>query len=129
VARLTTQALVNELVRNGQRDHEKAEAVKKRRNAVEALRVAVVNHPDEETRHFCAELLREANETTAVPELIEALRDRSPHVRFDALSALSRILKTDVGWWLGVEAYQDSPGRIHRRVAEWWKRNERYVWW
>jgi len=48
---------------------------------------------------------------------LEALRDTSPHVRFDALSALSSILKADVGWWLNVEAYHSRPATMLTRVA------------
>ena len=129
MASITTDALVGDLVRDGRRQEDKADLLRKRRNAVKALRVAVVSHPDEEVRHFCAELLREADDTAAVPELIKALRDASPHVRFDALSALAQILKIDVGWWLDVEAYRDPPVKIHRRVAAWWRQNRRYVWW
>jgi HEAT repeat protein len=111
------------------RDLPRAEVVKSRRNAVECLCRALLSHPDEERRHFCAELLREAGDTAAVPALIIALRDKSPHVRFDVLSALCKILKVDLGWWLNIEAYDSTPGRMHRRAAEWWKRNRHYVWW
>src|SRR4051812_15436469 len=96
----STAELVDRLVVGGVCQREVVDELVRRRNAVEALSVAVVDHPDEETRHLAAELLRDADRTSAVPALIEALRDSSPHVRFDALSALSKILRVDVGWWL-----------------------------
>jgi HEAT repeat protein len=122
-------SLIDGLSKEGKWHEENAEALRKRPRAVKELRAALLRHPDPDVREGCAELLAEFEDTAAVPQLIEALRDTSPHVRFDALSALSRILKADVGWWLNIEAYQSRPAAMHRRVTEWWKRNRRYVWW
>jgi HEAT repeat protein len=121
--------MIDRLVVNGKVQHSVVEALGSRPRAVPALRKAVISHPDPEVRHVCAELLRDAEDSSAVPELIEALKDESPHVRFDALGALTRILRIELGWWLNIEAYHDSPGKMHRRVSEWWKRNSGYVWW
>jgi hypothetical protein len=89
----------------------------------------LVRHPAENVREYCAEILGDLGDTSAVPELIAALRDDSEHVRFDALYALEKVLHVDLRWWLGIEAYHDSAGRLHGRVSEWWNRNRRYVWW
>jgi HEAT repeat protein len=129
VAKAKTAEVVDRLVVNGSRQAAAIEELSSRRNAVDALCKALVSHPDEETRHLCAELLRDAGRTKSVPALINALRDRSPHVHFDALSALSKILWIDLGWWLDVEAYRNAPALMHRRAQEWWRRNRRHVWW
>ena len=122
-------ALIDLLVVNGKVQQPVVDTLAARPRAVPALRAAVVSHPDPEVRHTCAELLGDAEDTAAIPELIEALKDRSPHVRFDALGALERILKVDLRWWLRIEAYHSQPGTMHRRVAAWWRRNKRDVWW
>ena len=124
-----TKALVDRLVVGGQCQKEAVEELMQRRNAVDALCQHGLVHPDEQTRHLAAELLRDAESTKAVPALIKALRDESPHVRFDALSALCKTLKTDIGWWLDIEAYHNTPADMHTRVSEWWRRNRHYVWW
>jgi len=129
VRRERTTALVDRLVVDGRFQKATADELMQRRNAVEALCARGLVHPDEETRHLAAELLRDAESTKAVPALIRALRDQSPHVRFDALSALCKTLKTDIGWWLDIEAYHNSPAEMHARVSEWWRRNRHYVWW
>jgi HEAT repeat protein len=122
-------ALIDLLVVDGRIQQSVVDALAAKPRAVRALRAAVVSHPDPGVRHTCAELLRDAEDTAAIPELIEALKDRSPHVRFDALAALERILKVDLRWWLRIEAYHSRPRAMHKRVAAWWRRNRRDVWW
>jgi HEAT repeat protein len=125
----STAALIDNLVVDGKFQQSVFDVLAAKPRAVPALRAAVISHPVEEVRHACAELLRDAENTSAIPELIEALKDESPHVRFDALAALERILKVDLRWWLRVEAYYSKPGTMHKRVMGWWRRNKCDVWW
>jgi|ERR1700693_2276027 len=120
-------ALIDGLSRDGKWQEANAEAIRKRPRAGKALRAALLRHRDPNVREGCAELLGEFDDIAAVPELISALRDSSEHVRFDALLALEKILKVDLRWWLNVEAYRDSPRKVHDRVSGWWRRNRHYV--
>jgi hypothetical protein len=129
MARPTAVALVGRLVVDKVVQKPVLDELMARRNAVDALCVGLLTHPDDGARELCAELLGDMHSTKAVPPLIEALRDRSVHVRWDALRALSKLLYCEIGWWLRIEGYKSQPGMMHRRVSAWWKRNRSRVWW
>jgi HEAT repeat protein len=120
---------ISDLVESLAHDSRNADALRKRPRAVRQLRSALVSHESEKVREACAEILGDLDDTTAVPELIQALLDKSVHVRFDALWALEKVLRVDLRWWLRVEAYKDQAHRLHGRVSVWWKKNRNYVWW
>ena len=123
--------LIDCLVKQGKWNESNAEAIRRRPRAATALRAGMLRHKDPLVREKCAELLREDQFqfTSGVPDLIEALRDPSVHVRFDALWTLEQTLEFDLRWWLEVEAYKTPAVVLHRKVLEWWKRNRHYVWW
>jgi Lhr-like helicase len=122
--------LIASLSKNNKWNETSAKALRKSgRRAVNALLVALENHPDPLVREGCAELLGDTLDTKAVPGLINALKDKSVHVRWDALSALNKILMIDLCWWLNVEVYKDEAIVIHKKVNKWWLRNKRNVWW
>jgi HEAT repeat protein len=118
---------IADLIESLARDSRNADALRKRPRAVRQLRTALVSHKSENVRETCAEILGDLEDTTAVPELIQALLDESVHVRFDALWALEKVLRADLRWWLRVEAYKDQAPRLHSRVSTWWKKNRDYV--
>jgi HEAT repeat protein len=122
--------LIASLSKNNKWNEKSAKAIRKAgRRAVKALLDGLKNHPDPLVREGCAELLGDTLDTKAVPGLINALKDKSDHVRWDALSALNKILMIDLSWWLNVEVYKDEASLIHNRVSKWWLRNKRNVWW
>lgn len=125
----TTASLIDSLSQDGRWHEENAEALRKRPGAAKQLRAALLKHRSADVREGCAELLGEFGNTAAVPALITALGDEAEHVRYDALLALGKVLRIDLGWWLNVEAHQVTPRELHTVVSKWWKRNRHYVWW
>jgi len=97
----------------------------------------VINHltrellanPNPDIRETCAEILRDRGHARAVPALIEALKDNQLFVRQDALWAIGPLcgLEPTMLETLLRITNIDPPGKLYRKVSDWWKQNRRYI--
>ncbi|MBI5095647.1 MAG: HEAT repeat domain-containing protein [Candidatus Hydrogenedentes bacterium] len=96
---------------------------------VPVLMREVIENPNSDVRETCAELLRDWKQARAVPALIEALRDDCEYVRQDALWAIGKLCGFDYGGFENLldVGNTDRPGKLYRRVNEWWEANRRFV--
>jgi HEAT repeat protein len=108
--KLTIRDHIDALSQNQKWSEASAEAMRRNvRRAVRPLLTALETHVDQLVREGCAKLPGEAEDTKAIPGLIEALKDESQHVRWDALASLNRILMIELNWWLRIEVYRNKP--------------------
>ena len=124
------QQLINSLFKQGKYQQSiYDDLLNANHHAFKPLTASLLNHPDEDIREICAEILGDRDSTKAIPFLIEALLDKSLYVRQDALWSIARISGYQPGaleCWLNI-TNMDKPQKLHNRVSKWWKLNKHYI--
>ena len=124
------QQLINSLFKKDKYQQSIHDAlVKANHHAFKPLTTSLLNHPDDNIRESCAEILGERESTKAIPFLIEALLDNCLFVRQDAIWSIERLSGYRPGileFWLDITNV-DKPKKLHTRVSKWWSLNKIYI--
>jgi HEAT repeat protein len=112
---------MDRLVREGKVNPSIQRRLEKMRDIDDLLIAVLRTHPDALNREVCAAILGERRSRKAIPALLVALSDRSPHVRLDALWAIEKAVANigdiSVALLLNVEDWPE----VRRRMKAWWR--------
>lgn len=122
--------MVDRLVVGGKVNTDVQTQLEKTRAHIDGLLIeTLTRHSDDLMREVCASILGERRSRKAIPALVRALADRSPHVRLDALWAIEKAAGLGVGELSSALLLNlDDWPEIQRRVRSWWSavKNDSY---
>ncbi len=90
--------------------------------------IAGLKSTSEDAREYCAEMLGDKKDPSAIPALIEVLDDDCLFVRHDAMWSIEKLCRYDAGGlqaWLHVDF--ERPAELKRKVLKWWSVNRCYI--
>jgi len=122
--------LIDQLVIGGKVNADVQMQLEKTRSRIDDLLIeTLMRHRDDLMREVCVSILGERRSREAIPALVRALADRSPHVRLDALWAIEKAAGLSVGELSSALLLNlDDWPEIRRRVRSWWRmvKNDSY---
>jgi len=122
--------LIDQLVVGGKVNADVQMQLEKTRTRIDDLLIeTLTRHRDDLMREVCVSILGERRSRKAIPALVRALADRSPHVRLDALWAIEKAAGLSVGELSSALLLNlDDWPEIRRRVRSWWRtvKNDSY---
>ena len=90
--------------------------------------IAGLSSPSADAREYCAEMLADRKDPSAVSALIKVLDDDCLFVRHDAMWAIEKICRYETAGlqdWLDVDF--EKPRELKRKVSKWWKANRGFI--
>ena len=112
---------MDRLVREGKVNPSIQRRLEKMRDIDDLLIDVLRTHPDALNREVCAAILGERRSRKAIPALLAALSDRSPHVRMDALWAIEKAAVSIGDIYVALLLNVEDWPEVRRRMKAWWR--------